>query len=72
MFVPPNSQCAEEWGGKTPMVAISAKKGQGVDDLLETVSGGVRRWLCCWACSYGRLFRVDACYQGRENEERDL
>ncbi|KAL4421069.1 hypothetical protein ABPG77_001364 [Micractinium sp. CCAP 211/92] len=27
----------EEWGGKTPMVAISAKKGQGVDDLLETV-----------------------------------
>lgn len=30
----------EEWGGKTPMVAISAKKGQGVDDLLETVRGG--------------------------------
>lgn len=29
----------EEWGGKTPMVAISAKKGQGVDDLLETVRG---------------------------------
>lgn len=27
----------EEWGGKTPMVAISAKKGQGVDELLETV-----------------------------------
>lgn len=27
----------EEWGGKTPMVAISAKKGQGVDGLLETV-----------------------------------
>ncbi|KAL4542287.1 hypothetical protein Ndes2526B_g09254 [Nannochloris sp. 'desiccata'] len=27
----------EEWGGKTPMVNISAKKGQGVDDLLETV-----------------------------------
>jgi translation initiation factor IF-2 len=27
----------EEWGGKTPMVQISAKKGQGVDDLLETV-----------------------------------
>ena len=28
----------EEWGGKTPMVQISAKKGQGVDELLETVS----------------------------------
>jgi hypothetical protein len=27
----------EEWGGKTPMVEISAKKGQGVDALLETV-----------------------------------
>lgn len=27
----------EEWGGKTPMVAISAKKGNGVDELLETV-----------------------------------
>lgn len=27
----------EEWGGKTPMVAISAKKGAGVDELLETV-----------------------------------
>ena len=27
----------EEWGGKTPMVHISAKKGQGVDSLLETV-----------------------------------
>lgn len=27
----------EEWGGKTPMVAISAKKGTGVDQLLETV-----------------------------------
>jgi translation initiation factor IF-2 len=27
----------EEWGGKTPMVAISAKKGTGVDELLETV-----------------------------------
>lgn len=27
----------EEWGGKTPMVAISAKKGTGVDALLETV-----------------------------------
>jgi len=27
----------EEWGGKTPMVPISAKKGIGVDTLLETV-----------------------------------
>ena len=27
----------EEWGGKTPMVNISAKKGTGVDTLLETV-----------------------------------
>jgi translation initiation factor IF-2 len=27
----------EEWGGKTPMVSISAKKGTGVDELLETV-----------------------------------
>ena len=27
----------EEWGGKTPMVNISAKKGTGVDELLETV-----------------------------------
>ncbi|EIE18948.1 initiation factor 2 [Coccomyxa subellipsoidea C-169] len=27
----------EEWGGQTPMVAISAKKGDGVDGLLETV-----------------------------------
>jgi translation initiation factor IF-2 len=27
----------EEWGGKTPMVNISAKKGMGVDELLETV-----------------------------------
>lgn len=33
----PSIPCAEEWGGKTPMVAISAKKGQGVDGLLETV-----------------------------------
>ena len=29
----------EEWGGKTPMVPISAKKGSGVDALLETVRG---------------------------------
>lgn len=27
----------EEWGGNTPMVEISAKKGVGIDDLLETV-----------------------------------
>ncbi|BDA49072.1 Translation initiation factor IF-2 [Coccomyxa sp. Obi] len=27
----------EEWGGQTPMVPISAKKGDGVDTLLETV-----------------------------------
>ncbi|KAK9814669.1 hypothetical protein WJX72_009524 [[Myrmecia] bisecta] len=27
----------EEWGGSTPMVAISAKKGTGIDELLETV-----------------------------------
>ncbi|GAB4815305.1 hypothetical protein N2152v2_002351 [Parachlorella kessleri] len=27
----------EEWGGKTAMVPISAKKGNGVDSLLETV-----------------------------------
>ncbi|MFQ6077507.1 MAG: translation initiation factor IF-2, partial [Candidatus Bathyarchaeia archaeon] len=26
---------AEEWGGRTPMALISAKTGQGVDDLLE-------------------------------------
>jgi translation initiation factor IF-2 len=27
----------EEWGGQTAMVPISAKFGQGVDDLLETI-----------------------------------
>ncbi|MCC6563592.1 translation initiation factor IF-2 [Candidatus Uhrbacteria bacterium] len=27
----------EEWGGKTPMAKISAKTGQGIDDLLELV-----------------------------------
>ncbi|CAK0786401.1 hypothetical protein CVIRNUC_009614 [Coccomyxa viridis] len=32
-----NGLLPEEWGGETPMVAISAKKGDGVDDLLETV-----------------------------------
>ena len=40
---------AEEWGGKTPMVAISAKKGQGVDALLETVRLGGGRALECWS-----------------------
>lgn len=28
----------EEWGGKTPMIPISAKKGTGVEELLETVT----------------------------------
>jgi len=28
----------EEWGGDVPMVPISAKKGTGVDNLLETVA----------------------------------
>ncbi|CAL5226196.1 g9032 [Coccomyxa viridis] len=32
-----NGLLPEEWGGETPMVAISAKKGDGVDELLETV-----------------------------------
>jgi translation initiation factor IF-2 len=27
----------EEWGGKVPMAKISAKTGQGIDDLLELV-----------------------------------
>lgn len=27
----------EEWGGKTPMVEISAKTGAGIDDLLEII-----------------------------------
>ena len=27
----------EEWGGKTPMVPVSAKTMQGIDELLETV-----------------------------------
>ena len=26
---------AEEWGGSTPMVPVSAKTGEGIDDLLE-------------------------------------
>ena len=28
----------EEWGGDTPFVEISAKKGTGIDELLETVA----------------------------------
>jgi hypothetical protein len=28
----------EEWGGTVPFVSISAKKGQGIDELLETVA----------------------------------
>ncbi|CAI5525194.1 unnamed protein product [Closterium sp. Naga37s-1] len=28
---------SEEWGGDTPMVPVSAKTGQGVDSLLETI-----------------------------------
>ncbi|CAI5468824.1 unnamed protein product, partial [Closterium sp. Yama58-4] len=28
---------SEEWGGDTPMVPVSAKSGQGVDSLLETI-----------------------------------
>lgn len=27
----------EEWGGTTPVVAVSAKSGQGLDDLLATI-----------------------------------
>ena len=27
----------EEWGGSTIMVPVSAKKGEGIDDLLENV-----------------------------------
>ena len=27
----------EEWGGKTPLVPISAKTGEGVEDLLEMI-----------------------------------
>ncbi len=27
----------EEWGGKTPMVPISAKQGEGIDKLLELI-----------------------------------
>ena len=29
---------SEEWGGDTPMVRISAKTGEGIDDLLELIS----------------------------------
>jgi translation initiation factor IF-2 len=28
----------EQWGGSTPFVAISAKKGDGIEELLETVA----------------------------------
>lgn len=28
---------AEDWGGKTPMVPVSALKGKGIDDLLEMI-----------------------------------
>lgn len=28
---------AEEWGGSTPMVPVSAKTGEGIDDLLEMI-----------------------------------
>jgi translation initiation factor IF-2 len=28
----------EEWGGEVPFVEISAKKGTGIDELLETVA----------------------------------
>lgn len=27
----------EEWGGKTPMIPVSAKTGQGIDKLLEVI-----------------------------------
>jgi translation initiation factor IF-2 len=30
----------EEWGGSTPMQTVSAKKGTGIDDLLQQVGGG--------------------------------
>ncbi len=29
---------SEEWGGDTPMVRISAKTGEGIDELLELIS----------------------------------
>ncbi|WP_201587519.1 translation initiation factor IF-2 [Psychrobacter jeotgali] len=29
---------SEEWGGDTPMARISAKTGEGIDDLLELIS----------------------------------
>ena len=28
---------AEDWGGEIPMVGISSKTGEGVDDLLEII-----------------------------------
>lgn len=27
----------EDWGGKTPVIPVSAKSGEGIDDLLDTV-----------------------------------
>ena len=33
-----NNVLIEEWGGKVPLVPISAKTGQGVNDLLEVVA----------------------------------
>ena len=32
-----NEVYIEEWGGKTPLVLISAKTGQGIDELLEII-----------------------------------
>ncbi|WP_020559355.1 translation initiation factor IF-2 [Thiofilum flexile] len=32
-----NNVLTEEWGGDVPVVRVSAKSGQGVDDLLETL-----------------------------------
>ena len=29
---------SEEWGGDVPFLPISAKTGEGIDDLLETIS----------------------------------
>lgn len=43
----------EEWGGNTPMVAVSAKKGTGIADLLQVRRGpglGPAR-LGRWGCS---------------------
>ncbi|MEZ5538223.1 MAG: translation initiation factor IF-2 [Thiolinea sp.] len=32
-----NDVLTEEWGGDVPVVRVSAKTGQGIDDLLETI-----------------------------------